>query len=687
MGSRTQLALRTTEETPRHSAVRMPPTPRDLNPDDPVSNWLPSSQSTQNNGATAFPSLHQETGTGDLHNGWPHPASQPRASGAIRGTFTIPGHFTSGYENRADTSANWRDGPLPNVSVPAVDMLTQAAPPAHANAAMSVDLPSTPGARRNRPQPRITGTIRLGTSSARRSTPYPRPAAATEMMRPPLTSFHAPTPLHHAPPPRTSLPTFAELDRRSVPSRREIPHAPPTAATGIFAAPVGGERVLVPETPRREQPSRQQTSAPIAAPIFAPPAPDAHAEQPPNTYPMPPPGQAEAPYAFNFRAAFPPPPPAQHNEPAPFVFYDAEAGRDDHLGDAQLPDLEQQYDDPMGDVDDIQPIPELPEDTVDITATPDGGWRTIQGNKPNWQYENISPEMANAWKNRTFPRCLIMTAGEGATDPGEAKRRKLQEETVASHFGFLPRVVQARAETKSTKRNDFPLCNLLQAPSWDAIRRVLDAQCVSLRGGATIFFFPIAPPLPTLMGIFSQPESFVATGRQLTPTIKQRLSMASNRDRLIEAYKHEIRTTNALPTFTAQELADATIEHVWAEEIVRHWRGEDIPLVALYCDIPSTNTITWRNVRNAIRAAKLGTAISGHPLLYNEPLKCGVCHTIDHDTNMCYLPTLDDWFGPSHGTKNDEAVKDDERTDGRGKRGFKGAGRGPANRGRRGGKR
>lgn len=672
------IALRPTAEHPQLTGQEVLPLPGNMHPDEIAWDWLTPPPATQSRVSSNLPSFQRRTAL---------PVAPSNQSTVSQGASDFSLSRTTQGRQLATPVAAGLPGSLGihrNAPTPATETLT-----ARVDAPMDVDVPTTPAARPRRDLTRTAGVIRHGLTAARRNTPYPRPPASNQTHRPAAATtlpLRAPTPVHPAPHPQQRQPAMpVPGDRQPLPRQ-----ATPAAASGVHAhgAALVGGRILVPDTLRRDPTAMPQHAAPIPAPIFAPLAPADHVERPLHAFaapPVPQPGQAAAPFPFNFRAAFPPPPPAQQVEPAPFVLHDAGLAQDNPPNDAQRPAHDQQFDGPEGD-NDMLPIPELPEDTVDITPTPDGGWQMIQGSKPGWQYENLSSEMASAWKTRTFPRCLIMTAGEGATDPGEANHRKLQEETVARHFGFLPRVIQARAEAKSGKRNDFPLCNLLQAPSWNDIRRVLDAQCVSLRGGATVFFFPISTPHPTLMGIFSQPEAFVAQGRHLTPTIRQRLSMQTNRDGLVAAYKHEIRSTNALPAFTAQELADATIDHVWAVEFVRLWKGEEIPLVALYCEIPSLNTTTWRNVRNAIRAAKLGTAISGHPLLYTEPLKCGVCHTIDHDTNGCYLPTLDEWFGPKRGSRADDADEDEGRNDNRGKRGFRGAGRGGAGRGRRGGK-
>lgn len=385
--------------------------------------------------------------------------------------------------------------------------------------------------------------------------------------------------------------------------------------------------------------------------------------------------------------------PAAHQE-AYAAYHDAHAGHqneyDAHHGayangqDALPEELAQQfaaYDMPNDAYPDNDPDEdglELPEDTVTITPTPNGGWQTIQGNKPEWQYENVDPDMAKAWKKRTFAHCLVAMAGQGATDHGEAERRTIQEKAIGDVFGFKPRVVQVRAAKPASKRNDYPICNMLQAGSWDDIRCVLEAKCISVRGGPTLFFFPREPPLPTLMAIFCKPEAFAAHGRQLIPTIRQRLSMTATRDRLITAYQREQQASNVPPAFTAAELADDTIRNVTAEEIVRTRRGEKIPLVAIYFTLPTTKAETWSEIRGILRAARLGTAITGHPILYTDPLKCGTCHSVDHDTGMCSFAKLDEWYGPKRGLRNDDADDDDDdnanREEQRGKRGFRGRG-------------
>ncbi|EPS93000.1 hypothetical protein FOMPIDRAFT_94071 [Fomitopsis schrenkii] len=335
------------------------------------------------------------------------------------------------------------------------------------------------------------------------------------------------------------------------------------------------------------------------------------------------------------------------------------------------------------------------EDDFERTPTPNGGWREIQGKKPGWQLEGLTDAMAMGWKDTGFPRCLVATAGQGACDPDESQRRELQKNTIIKAFGFTPQIYQAQAKTTGGKRNGDPPCNLVRASYWPEIEQLLAAKCVSVRGGPTLFFFPVNPPFPSLMAVYSKPEAFGETGPQLTNAIRNRLFKPLYYDRLAALFQRDLELPKTPPTdLTPNDLTGILLNSISTKEITRIWKKREIPLVAIYCDVPTADEDTWYAVRAVFRSARLGTAITGQPVLYAEPLKCGTCRGVDHDTKICYLHSLVNWYGPGAGDRNGEEAEEEEQPthhhhrDQRGGRGFAGRGRGArSGHGRRGSER
>ena len=315
-----------------------------------------------------------------------------------------------------------------------------------------------------------------------------------------------------------------------------------------------------------------------------------------------------------------------------------------------------------------------------ITPTPEGGWPEIQGDRPGWQYANMPGKMESSWRSRTFPHCLVATAGEGACDKGEAKRHTAQEDAILKVFGVKARVIQAHAATPTTRRNGDPTCNMLQVAYPADIQRILNEKCVSVQGGPTLFFFPAKPPPPTFMINVVRPEAFGANERDLNPVVRERMSRTTFRRRLIHIFQREMAKKNKT-TPTAEERADAAIASVDIKLVTRTWHGEEIPLASIYCSVPSDEDETWFAVRDTFREARLGTDITGHPTPYADPMKCGTCHGVDHDTAMCKYPQLPDWNGPGGSRNRDDDEGDTEgrpQRDDRKRRGFRGRGRGAA---------
>lgn len=325
------------------------------------------------------------------------------------------------------------------------------------------------------------------------------------------------------------------------------------------------------------------------------------------------------------------------------------------------------------------PILEEVDDVLVTTPTPQGGWKEIQGKKPLWQFEKLNEHMARAWKDTGIPRCLVATAGEGACDNGELARRNLQKEVIMRKFGFTPRIYQAQAATAGGKRNDDPPCNLVLASYPGEIKQLLDAKCVSVRGGPTLFFFPIDPPFPSLMAIYAKPEAFGTSGNRLATSIRDRLSRPLYYDRITSVFQRELELPNAPTDLSPNDLAGILLDSITTKEATRTWRKVDTPLVSVYCNVPTTNEDTWYAIRHIFRTARLGTDLSGQPVLYTDPMKCGICRGVEHDTAMCQLPSINKWYGPLNGNKHDDDEVEEtqqDRTTQRGHRGFAGRGRG-----------
>lgn len=374
-----------------------------------------------------------------------------------------------------------------------------------------------------------------------------------------------------------------------------------------------------------------------------------------------------------------PPPPPPFMQPRHFAPCQPSEGADAPDAPPQTPMFRAPPRQRQAAPDSPEPMMEDPHDNFVMARKPEGGWPEIHGNKPSWQYDNVDPDMATSWEERDFAKCLVATAGKGACGPDEHKHRTAQETTVRAAFGGKPCIIQVHAAVTKKKRNDFPICNMLQMGSQAEIDRILEAKCISMKGGLTLFFFPTRPNFPTFMVIYYRPEALGATGRHLVPVLHERLRRAIHYDRYRDVFQRELKKKKQNDV-TAEELTDRMILSVTAKEMIRVRRGTETPLVAIYCDVPTTEEDTWLAVREIFRTARLGTEITGHPTPYTEPLKCGTCHGVDHDTGMCEFPQLEEWFGPTKDSKrrdeDDDNDDDDAQPRPHGKRGFKGRGRG-----------
>ena len=282
-----------------------------------------------------------------------------------------------------------------------------------------------------------------------------------------------------------------------------------------------------------------------------------------------------------------------------------------------------------------------------LTPTPQGGWRTIQGDNPLWKFGNQNADQVSAWLNDESPSCLAHIPGLGATDEGRWVRRGNIESILRRHFRDdsitvtlpTPAIAQAR-------RNAVPYFYLIRADDPRITQPLVDMIWMSTTE-LTIGFVRLDLDPPTLVAVFQDIHAFVATTEVgiADMVIDALIEMA---DIVVSLIIDDIAHDGRWRAFSALEAFDHIIHSVRVRIIHRCIRGDIIdPVILIYCQSPTADTGGWEAFRHHIQNFPFGSTHSGHPSPCTASLWCTLCHSFDHPTGLCYLPTIPMWHGPT----------------------------------------
>ncbi|KAH9912452.1 uncharacterized protein B0H18DRAFT_961039 [Fomitopsis serialis] len=324
---------------------------------------------------------------------------------------------------------------------------------------------------------------------------------------------------------------------------------------------------------------------------------------------------------------------------------------------------------PAGPIAPLAPAPGAPP-PLTTTRAPENGWPRIQGVGFDLVYANVLASQADEWRRARDYHVYIHFPGRGAHD-------------------------RAYRRCPPTSPNSNPIYYRVGNLTVGQRDRLLREGWVSSRDG-TFGVVSSEPSPPTFMGTFRHPLRLGETSEEgMANAFKKGMRSEEMRQYLLTTLNSDIFAGGRWRRLTAQDAYELIISSITVKKILlRNTRDEEEePFAFLYMESPTSDPIEWLNFRNRVRTFTFGGLLAGPPELVTRSFYCMYCHSVDHPTHACTIPSTPGWHGPSLDDVREMLAADrraqgqDQRGGGRGGRGGRGSrgGRGRGNgRGNRG---
>ena len=256
------------------------------------------------------------------------------------------------------------------------------------------------------------------------------------------------------------------------------------------------------------------------------------------------------------------------------------------------------------------------------------------------------------WKKTPGGTILVGVFGRGALDPGAYGARELTQTTIRRFLkSNTARVTLPTPKNRPRMINEAPFFSLVSCITEDQAEYLADQAIISTRDITLICVHHDVDP-PTLLTIYRDIHAFgvdtdeTLAEEQLTEIFANAfLELAEAIFQLIEA---DIANEGRWKGYTAEQAFWIVIGSVRVTLGKKKLRGDETdPIALVYCEPPTADAGGWYAFRSLVESYPFGSTYTGHPYPSSERMWCGMCHTIDHTTKDCYLPTVPHWHGPN----------------------------------------
>ena len=299
------------------------------------------------------------------------------------------------------------------------------------------------------------------------------------------------------------------------------------------------------------------------------------------------------------------------------------------------------------------PPPGLPLGTpipLQVTRVPAGGWRRIQGDDHYWRVRGMDPHQLEAWLGDQGPAVLVQVPSIGASDPGVFDRLAAIRDLLRTFFELDNVTVTAAIPPDGAHRaNSEPFFNIIRGPglSWADVEELVEIQWLSTPS-LMLNFKPFAFEAPTFLGAWRHIERFGdASELGIRRAFQRGMQSEVMRIGITRLLAGDIENEGLWAGYTVQEAYRSLLRSIEVRIISNRRAGENAePLALLYCLSPTAFPPEWLLFRDHVQMFPYGTAANGSPEFVTHHLWCTICHSTDHPTHQCYLPSVHGWFGP-----------------------------------------
>ncbi|KAH9921119.1 uncharacterized protein B0H18DRAFT_1121534 [Fomitopsis serialis] len=259
-------------------------------------------------------------------------------------------------------------------------------------------------------------------------------------------------------------------------------------------------------------------------------------------------------------------------------------------------------------------------------------WPRIQGADFDLAYRNVAPSQADEWRKATDHHVFIHFPGRGAHDKGNFGRLCTADNILRISLAIpTASITQPIAAVPPTKPNSSPTYYRVGNLTIEQRDRLLREGWVSTAEGTFGVVSSDSVP-PTFLASFRHPERLC-----VPPTV----------DGLKESFQKGMMSPDLYQYVRALLTIDIHSVRVKLISIRDSRDDEEEPIAFLYMESPTADATEWLCFRERIRGFTFGSPYAGPPELVTRVFYCLFCHSIDHPTHACTVPTTPGWNGPS----------------------------------------
>ncbi|TFY58488.1 hypothetical protein EVJ58_g6389 [Rhodofomes roseus] len=318
--------------------------------------------------------------------------------------------------------------------------------------------------------------------------------------------------------------------------------------------------------------------------------------------------------------------------------------------------------------------------------------RQAGGTSIDQQYERGNAPTGQQPGDQTPVLASFVGHGARDNDPESWDRMERLRKVLTDEYGvpapelYLPNT----ADGNRPKLNSDPVYLLVQGITTRQQIALLKKK-YHVTKELQVHFTDLSLAPSTWIGSFEKKDAFgTMTAEQILPYFRasfRREPLFSSTMETIERDKNlgHLSKWGSTPSDVAFEI---TINSITVRVLPRRSTGGgNDPIVQLYCVSPTFHPRDWIIWRDCAREQPFSTEHGAKAALIRTIVKCKLCHSADHPTGLCDLPSVPGWNGPTADEVNNRGQQDlprDDRGTFRGRGGARGGGEGRGRGGNRG---
>ncbi|EPS95518.1 hypothetical protein FOMPIDRAFT_1019373 [Fomitopsis schrenkii] len=284
---------------------------------------------------------------------------------------------------------------------------------------------------------------------------------------------------------------------------------------------------------------------------------------------------------------------------------------------------------------------------LNITRTPREGWPRTELRSPTSWRDGQEEEQADAWGvEGGGVRVFVHFAAHGAQDMGTNDRIEAAQGIFIAEFQVDTNGIHI---IPSLPRAVGPL-RANQSPTYFAVIGMDATAAIRIAGYGWIStsrvtmrleFLRDAPP--NYLGAFLHVRRF---GSMHNDDIAARVRNIIREDAIVAGeiraiIERDIAAGGRWRQYPVEIVFDHVLSSLTVNIIPLRTRGAEAePLARIYIEPPTANASDWLTFRAMIMGLRLGDVLTGHPVPFAGTLWCALCHSHDHPTTNCTLPSV-----------------------------------------------